>query len=86
MYRQNEQNIGYFVEKDFKNEFTYKKTTNEWALKHDFEYEVDVGFWNEVRFCNVKKTRAYVCTDEGVDSEPVVETWVLSKHVVFSEV
>lgn len=83
MYKQYQDNIGYFVEKDYNHEFTYRKTTNEWALKHDFEYEVDVGFLNEVRFCNVKKTRAYICTGEGLDGKPVVETWVLSKHVIF---
>lgn len=85
MYKYHPDNIGYFVENDFKHEFTYKKTTNEWALKYGFEYETCCG-GTESRFCNVKKTRAYIVVDEGVDGKPVVETWVLSKHVVFSEV
>jgi len=83
MYRQHQDNKGYFVEKDYKNEFTYRKTTNEWALEHGFEYEMDVGFYKEVRFCNVKKTRAYVCTDEDDSGKPVVETWIISKHITF---
>ena len=48
------------------------KTIKEWALKHGFEYEVDVGSYKEVRFCNVKKTRVYICTGEDDSSKPVV--------------
>lgn len=85
MYRQHDDNIGYFVEKDYKHEFTYRLTKDEWALEHGFKYEANVGF-DGILFCNVKKTRAYVCTGEDTYGEPVVETWVLSKHVVFSDV
>lgn len=83
MYRQHDNNVGYFVEKEFKYEFTYRKTTNEWALGYGFEYEFDVGYSTEVRFCNVKKTRAYIVVEEDETGLPVVQTWVLSKHVVF---
>lgn len=83
MYRQHDDNIGYFVEKDYKHEFTYRLTKDEWALKHGFKYECDVG--DSVRFCNVKKTRAYVVVHEHSGS-PILETWILSKHVVFSDV
>ena len=53
MYRQHKDNIGYFVEKEFKNEFTYRETKDEWAIKHGFKYECDVGFHFNHFFCNV---------------------------------
>ena len=79
MYRQHQENIGYFVEKEFKHEFTYKETRDEWALKHGFKHEIDCG---EIRFGNVKKTRAYVVINEDSGS-PILETWVITKNVVF---
>ena len=84
MYRQHQDNIGYFVEKEYQREFTYRKTTNEWALEHGFEYEFDVLNLNaSTRFCNVKKTRAYICLDEDEQGQPVVQTWVLSEHIIY---
>ena len=82
MYRQHDNNIGYFVEKEHKHEFTYRLTNNAWALEHGFKHECDVGYNpQEIRFCTVKKTRVDMCYDER--GEPMVETWVISKNVVF---
>ncbi len=80
MFRQNDNNLGYFVEKEFKHEFTYRLTTDEWALDHGFKHEIDCG---EIRFGNVSKTRAYICSGEDEDGRPDVETWNLSKHVIY---
>lgn len=55
-------NIGYFVEKEHKHEFTYRLTNDPWALAFGFKHECDVGSNpQEVRFCTVKKTRVDVC-------------------------
>lgn len=77
-------NIGYFVEKEHKHEFTYRLTNDPWALAFGFKHECDVGYNpQEVRFCTVKKTRVIMCYDEDYRGEPMVETWVITKNVVF---
>ena len=84
MYRQHDNNIGYFVEKEHKHEFTYRLTNNPWALAFGFKHECNVGYNpQEIRFCNVKKTRVDMCYDEDERGEPMVETWVITKNVVF---
>jgi len=82
MYRQNEENIGSFIEKEFKHEFTYRNTKDEWAIKQGYEHEIDVGYnAGDVRFANVKKTVAYVLWDDRVEQK-----WLLAKNTVFKTV
>lgn len=81
MYRQNEENIGSFIEKEFKHEFTYRSTKDEWAIAQGYEHELDVSTSGEIRFANVKKTVAYVLSGEGVEQK-----WLLSKNTVFKTV
>lgn len=81
MFRHNPKNIGYFVEKDHKNEFTYRLTNDAWAIEHGLLHEMDVGFCGESRFCNVKKTVVYVCVNEDNTGNPVVEKWNITKNV-----
>jgi hypothetical protein len=82
MYKQHQDNIGFFIEKEFKHEFTYRRTTDEWALKNGFLHELDCGF-DQVRFCNVRKTRVYVCNGEDDYGYLIISTWVISKHVIY---
>ena len=53
MYRQNEDNIGSFIEKEFKCEFTYRITKDEWAIDQGYEHEIDCGFdrWHYNPIC-----------------------------------
>jgi len=79
MYRQNEENIGSFIEKEFKHEFTYRLTKDKWAIEQGYEHEIDVGFnAGDVRFANVKKTVVYILCDDGVEQK-----WLLAKNTVF---
>jgi len=79
MYRQNEENIGSFIEKEFKNEYTYRLTQDEWAIQQGYKHEIDVGYTTEdLRFGNVKKTVAYVLSSDGVEQK-----WLLAKNTVF---
>ena len=84
MYRQNEENIGSFIEKEFKCEFTYRSTKDEWAIEQGYEHEIDVGYNGDVRFGNVKKTVAYIlCSEWGDEME--LQKWFLTKNNVFSK-
>ena len=73
----NNENIG-----DFQNEnglyYTYRKTSNPWALSHGLYFEIDV--LDGVRFGIVKKTRAYIAIDEDSEGEPVLEFWYLKRN------
>jgi len=82
MYRQNEENTGSFIEKEFKCEFTYRSTKDEWAIEQGYEHEIDVGYTGDVRFANVKRTVAYVLCDDQ-DGNTVEQKWLLSKNTLF---
>lgn len=82
MYKPTEQTIGSFVEKDYGCDFTYKLTTDPWAISHGLIHEIDVG--DGTRFGRVKKTVALVVTD--VDSGcPTAEHWKIKQHVIFNK-
>jgi len=72
------QNLGEFQEKTCGKWFTYRQTTNPWALSNGLNFEIDV--LDGVRFAKVKKTVVYVCTDESDTGEPVLQHWEISKH------
>ena len=70
--------IGQFQEKDYGHYFEYRNADkNEFGLPH----MVFCGGINnrEIRFGKVLKTVAYICTDEGVNGEPIMEKWYI-KH------
>ena len=78
MWNYSKDNLGEFIEKDCKKSFTYKLSNNTWGLSHGLKYEIDV--LDGTRCANITKTRAYVCIDEDSQGNPVIETWILSKH------
>lgn len=80
MHRFNEKNVGEFQEAKFGKYFTYKLTNDPWALANGFPHEVDV--LDGVRYANVKKTVAYVCTGEDV-TVPIANKWKIKKHVLY---
>lgn len=83
MMNLNFDNIGAFQEKDKGHWFTYRPTTNQWALENGYLHEVDV--LDGYRFATVKKTVVYICVDEDEFGEPVVEHWQIKKHEVYSK-
>lgn len=83
MYTGNQANIGSFKEKEFGGEFTYRKTTDWWAIANGYEYEIDVGGLGEVRFAHIKKTVAYVLCDAPEGNENMVEQKWLIKNTPF---
>jgi len=82
MYRQNQENIGSFIEKEFKNEYTYRLTKDEWAIDQGYEHEIDVSPLNNIRFGNVKKTVAWILCDD-LDGNAVEQKWLLARNTIF---
>lgn len=74
----NKTHVGEFVEKEHGKSFTYKKTNDAWAKKHNLPHEIDVH--DGVRYGHVKGTVAHVATDENPDGTPKIEKWKLKKH------
>lgn len=63
--------------------FTYRNTTDAWAVDNGYVHVIDVGTdasKPEFRYANVLKTRVHVVTDEDAAGNPVVETWKIIKH------
>ena len=80
MMKYHEKNVGEF-RNELGNYYTYRKTTDVWALAQGFEYEIDVR--DGVRFATIKKTVAIVCIDED-ECGPVVEKWQLKRNTVYA--
>lgn len=77
-------NIGAFQEKEKGHWFTYRPTTDQWALQQGFLHEIDV--LDGYRFGNVKKTVAFIAVDEDEFGQAVVERWEIKKHTYYSQV
>lgn len=75
--------IGEFVECDFGNLFTYRKTTNEWALSVGFTHEVDVQ--NTTVFATVGIRGATICTGEKANGSPLTSKWRIKKHFKYNQ-
>jgi hypothetical protein len=73
---------GEFREKDHGKWFSYRETTDAWALSHGLKHEIDV--LDGVRYGNVLKTACHIAIDQKVDGTPVLETWQIKSHNVFS--
>jgi hypothetical protein len=74
----NKTHAGSFQEKEHGKHFTYKKTNDAWAKKHNLPHEIDVQ--DGVRYGHVKGTVAHVATDENPNGTPKIEKWKLKKH------
>ena len=85
MYLTKPENLGYFTEKEFKCDFTYRKTTDGWAITNGYEYEIDVGICGDIRFANIKKTVAYVLCDAPEGNENMIEQKWMIKNTVFTK-
>jgi hypothetical protein len=73
MITYNRNNLG-----EFKNEagkyFTYRETSNEWALKNGLTHEIDTIAGP--RYAKVRATVAHVATDEE-NGSAVTERWAI---------
>ncbi len=83
MYRYHEANVGEFTEVDYGHTFTYRKTTDQWAIKNNLPYEVDVAA--DTRFANITSSRCYMAIDEDSEGKPVIERWKIRKHIKFNK-
>ena len=70
---------GEFQEVDFGRYFSFRKTTNPWALSQGLEYEIDV--LDGVRFCKLLKTVAYVCIDEDSEGKAILDKWKIKGRI-----
>ena len=84
MYRYHPENIGEFTEVDYGRYFTYRRTSNPWALQQGLSHEIDM-IDGGVRFGNVKKTVAYIATDEDESGNAVLEKWSIKKHINYEK-
>ncbi len=78
MWTGNPDNVGEFQEREYGKWFTYRPTSNPWAVAHDLPFEVDV--LDGVRYAKVLKTVAHIAVDESDEGVPVIEVWSLKKH------
>jgi hypothetical protein len=74
----NKTHEGSFQEKDYSKHFTYKKTNDTYAKKHNLPHEIDVG--DGVRYGHVKGTVAHIATDENDDGTPKMQKWQIKNH------
>lgn len=82
-----EKPIGCFVEKDTGRCFEYSVNDEPVDFAHNYPHKLWVGgsgkgvagMWGW-RYANVKKTVAYIITDED-DGVPIVERWYLKSNV-----
>lgn len=65
--------IGEFVIPEFNTRFDFCKTSDEWAVSHDLQFEIHTT--GGVRFARILKTVAYVAVDENTDGTPKLEKW-----------
>ena len=80
MWVHNSKNIGEFETVDHVH-FTYRPTTDPWAVKHGLTHEIDM--FRGTRFAIVKKTVVHVAVDESQEGTPVLETWKLRSNNVY---
>ena len=80
--------IGCFTEKEVGNYFEYSLNDDSMVFCEDFPHKIWVGdqIGSPYRYGLVKKTVAYICTDEDEFGLPVVEKWHLKKNVRYSSV
>jgi hypothetical protein len=75
------QNIGEFREVTHGKFFSYRATSNPWALSHGLLHEIDVV--DGVRFGNVKKTVCNLALNENDFGFPILEKWVIKNHFLY---
>ena len=76
--------IGLIREKEFGNEFYYSLNdpTDSCLPVVNYPHRVWVGNDQGWRYANVKKTVAYIVTDDDEYGQPVIEKWSLTKNVI----
>jgi hypothetical protein len=75
--------LGEFTEKEFGNYFHYSE--NDEPEFSEYPHKVWVGgIDQQYRYAEVKKTVAYIVTDEDEYGKPVVEKWLIKKNIAYS--
>tara|TARA_Y100000389_G_scaffold11266_1_gene10411 strand:+ start:1185 stop:1454 length:270 start_codon:yes stop_codon:yes gene_type:complete len=84
-YTHTQDPIGCFTEKEVGNYFEYSMNDDSMVFCEDFPHKIWVGdqIGSPYRYGLVKKTVAYICTDEDEFGLPVVEKWHLKKNVEY---
>ena len=78
--------VGRFVEREVGNYFEYSLNDDDFDFCKDFAHKVWVGgLVNDqgYRYANVKKTVAYIVTDEDEYGQPVIEKWNIKNNVAY---
>lgn len=74
--------IGQFVEKEVGNYFEY--SVNDTGLPYPFNFPHKIWVGDGYRLGTVKKTVAYIVTDEDEYGQPVIEKWQLKKNTAYA--
>lgn len=84
-YTHTQDPIGCFTEKEVGNYFEYSMNDDSLEFYEAFPHKIWVGdqIGSPYRYGLVKKTVAYICTDEDEFGLPVVEKWHLKKNVEY---
>jgi hypothetical protein len=78
MITENHSNQGEFQEKSNGKYFSYRKTTDAWAIANGCTHEIDV--LDGVRFAKVLKTVVHVCLDEDESGKALFQVWQIKRH------
>ena len=73
--------LGEFREVTHGKFFSYRATSNPWALSHGLQHEIDV--LDGVRFGNVKKTVCNLSIEEDEFGSPIIEKWAIKNHYLY---
>jgi len=84
MLTMRDENIGEFQECEYGNYFTYRYTSNTWAILQGLPHEVDVGDGG-VRFARVLKTVVHLCVDEDAEGKALIDKWQIKKHNIYTK-
>ena len=81
-YTHTQDPIGCFTEKEVGNYFEYSVNDDPMHFCEDFPHKIWVGdqIGSPYRYGLVKKTVAYICTDEDEFGLPVTEKWYVKNH------
>jgi len=77
--------LGEFTETKYNHYFEWSLNDDSMAFCEDFPHKIWVAdtIGSRYRYGLVKKTVAYICTDEDEFGLPVVEKWQIKKHVLY---
>lgn len=81
--------IGMFEEREVGNWFEFSRNDDDFDFAAPYPHKIWVttprdGIDSGYRYGTVKKTVAYIVTDEDDCGQPIIEKWFLKKHNIYA--